>query len=124
MNATANDRAGQRFRFVILEHDHPFLHWDLLMESGDVLKSWRLLKAVEPGSWIPAEAIADHRLHYLDYEGPVSKDRGCVSRVAAGRFEVAAGDQIHTKTFSLYDCDFASSATVRESSDGPEWCFE
>ena len=29
-------------RFVILEHDHPRLHWDLMLQTGDALRTWRL----------------------------------------------------------------------------------
>jgi hypothetical protein len=67
-------------RFVILEHDHPTLHWDLMLEWGDVLRTWRLAEApTGPGS-VNAEPSFDHRLHYLDYEGPVSGNRGSVHR--------------------------------------------
>jgi len=31
--------------------------------------------------------LADHRLEYLDYQGPVSGNRGHVSRVDAGEFQ-------------------------------------
>ncbi len=27
-------------RFAILNHDHPFLHWDLLLEDGDRCRTW------------------------------------------------------------------------------------
>jgi len=72
-------------RFAILEHDHPTLHWDLLLEAGDVLKAWRLAQA-PTASLIEAAEIADHRVMYLDYEGPVSGDRGFVKRWDAGVF--------------------------------------
>lgn len=73
-------------RFVILIHDHPFVHWDLLVQCGEVLRSWRLLES--PDLWqsaaettvLSAEAIGDHRLMYLDYEGPVSRERGHIAR--------------------------------------------
>lgn len=74
-------------RFVILEHDWPALHWDLLLEAGDVLRAWRLLAEPAPGAAVPAEANFDHRRLYLDYEGPLSGDRGSVSRWDAGTFE-------------------------------------
>jgi hypothetical protein len=32
------------------------------------------------------ERLADHRLAYLDYEGPVSGDRGIVRRLDTGTF--------------------------------------
>ena len=46
--------------------------------------TWRLLSEPAPDRCIPAERIADHRLLYLDYEGPVSGNRGTVTRWDAG----------------------------------------
>jgi hypothetical protein len=74
-------------RWVILTHDHPYLHWDFLLEADGVLRAWRLAAAPEPGRTISATAIPDHRLMYLDYEGPVSGDRGAVTRWDAGMYE-------------------------------------
>ena len=74
-------------RFAILAHDHPFPHWDLFLENGPLLRSWRILKPLEHGRTVRAEAIGNHRLIYLDYEGTVSGDRGSVSRIDGGTFE-------------------------------------
>src|SRR5207302_8586838 len=74
-------------RFVVLEHDHPFLHWDLMLEAGDVLRTWRLHAQPEPGRVVRAESLGDHRKAYLDYEGPVSRNRGTVKRWDAGTFD-------------------------------------
>jgi DNA polymerase Ligase (LigD) len=79
-------------RFVILEHDWPALHWDFLLEAGPVLRAWRLLAEPGMGREIAAEANADHRLFYLDYEGPVSGNRGRVRRWDAGTFDWLADD--------------------------------
>jgi hypothetical protein len=73
-------------RYVVLEHDHPFLHWDLMLEAGDVLRTWRLAAPPRPGQVIAATALGNHRRLYLDYEGPVSGDRGRVVRWDAGSF--------------------------------------
>lgn len=73
-------------RFVILTHDWPTPHWDLLLEDGERLLSWRLLQEPAAGT-IPAERITDHRPFYLEYEGPVSGDRGSVLHWDAGTFE-------------------------------------
>jgi hypothetical protein len=73
-------------RFVLLAHDWPEPHLDLLLEAGPALRAWRLRG--EPGAAaVPAEPNADHRLLYLDYEGPVSGGRGEVRRWDAGAFE-------------------------------------
>src|SRR5439155_2482683 len=74
-------------RFVVLDHDHPFPHWDFLLEAGDVLRSWRLLAEPVRGRAIAAEPLPDHRRLYLDYEGPLSGGRGRVVRWDAGDFE-------------------------------------
>ena len=71
-------------RFVILEHDHPVLHWDFMLEAGDVLRTWRLSAPPIRGAIVAAERIGDHRRLYLDYEGPVSDGRGNVVRWDAG----------------------------------------
>ena len=72
-------------RFVILSHDWPTPHWDFLLESGPVLRAWRLLEEPAPNRDVPAEANFDHRLLYLDYEGPLSGDRGSVLAARSAR---------------------------------------
>jgi hypothetical protein len=79
-------------RFVILQHDFPTrqnaVHWDLMLESGDTLRTWALDEAPAAGVAIAAEQLPDHRLAYLEYEGPVSGDRGSVSRWDTGQFTI------------------------------------
>ena len=79
-------------RFAILEHDWPARHWDFLLEAGSVLRAWRLLEEPELGKSIAAEANFDHRLIYLDFEGPLSGNRGSVTRWDAGTFEGIEND--------------------------------
>ena len=74
-------------RFVVLTHDHPFLHWDLMLERDGALRTWRLKQPPEVGDPIDAEALADHRLAYLEYEGPISGGRGTVTRWDVGTYE-------------------------------------
>ncbi len=74
-------------RFRILIHDHPRLHWDLLLESVAALTTWRLLKEPSTPGDIPAEALPDHRQIYLEYSGPVSGGRGTVTEWDRGTFE-------------------------------------
>ena|SRR5438128_9439214 len=73
-------------RFVILEHDHPNLHWDLMLESGELLATWRLPGPPEMGT-VRATRIGEHRRLYLDYEGPVSGERGHVKRWDWGTYD-------------------------------------
>jgi hypothetical protein len=108
-------------RFVILEHDHPVLHWDLMLEVGDVLRTWRLAAAPAPGGEVRAEALGNHRHLYLDYEGPVSGNRGHVHRWDAGSFtgEVDEPDRI---VVHLEGQRSRGTAVLRRGLDG-EWEF-
>ncbi len=75
-------------RFVLLTHDHPVWHWDLMLEDNGLLRTWRLDD--DPRSIVPlgATPLPDHRLLYLEYEGPVSNQRGTVTRWDRGDYEV------------------------------------
>jgi hypothetical protein len=80
-------------RFVILKHDHPFLHWDLLLEEQSSARTWRLLRRPCMNEPIAAQALPPHRLEYLTYEGPVSNGRGHVERMAAGAYSIISSDE-------------------------------
>lgn len=69
-----------------MTREHAAAHLDWMFEIDGVLQTW----ATE---WIPdldrpiqtrALRLPDHRLHYLDYEGEISGQRGTVSRVLSG----------------------------------------
>jgi hypothetical protein len=77
-------------RFVVLIHDYPILHWDFMLEKEAILRTWRLARPPDETGPIDAEALADHRLDYLDYEGPVSGDRGAVRRFDRGGYALIA----------------------------------
>ena len=83
-------------RFVILAHDHPEPHWDLMFECGQVLLTWRLAALPREKELIDAVKIVDHRLAYLDYEGPIRGGRGCVVRVEQGTYaeRISTPDQL------------------------------
>lgn len=111
-------------RFVILEHDWPFVHWDFLLESDSVLRAWRLLEPVQRDRWIAAQPLPDHRLIYLDYEGPVSGDRGDVHRIASGTFTAEAGSDAAALRLRLSESDVATQAMLQVHPDGrSEWRF-
>ena len=81
-------------RFVILRHELPPesgrpSHWDLMLERDGTLRTWALETLPQPGRDVPADALPDHRIAYLDYEGPVSNNRGAVTRWDAGTYQVA-----------------------------------
>jgi hypothetical protein len=70
--------------FVLLAHDHPAPHFDLMLDVGDVLWTWRIQAEPTVGSVQEALRLPDHRRLYLEYEGPVSGNRGTVARIDRG----------------------------------------
>ena len=89
-------------RFVVLEHDHPDLHWDLMLESDERLTTWALPPQPFGAFQCSAKRLPDHRKRYLDYEGEVSGGRGCVRRIDAGIVE-----RLDELRFRLYGTVFA-----------------
>lgn len=81
-------------RFVILEHTWEGVHWDFMLEFGGKLKTWRLPQLPQPGVRLSATALPDHRLAYLEYEGPVSRGRGVVRRVERGTYTGSVSDDL------------------------------
>jgi len=74
-------------RFVIQEHTTPEgVHWDLMIEKGGVLTTFRLSQSPENACnhAIEAVRIFDHPLRFLTYEGPVQKGTGRVRIVDRG----------------------------------------
>ena len=94
-------------RFVLLRHQCPAgyekpSHWDFMLEWTEVLRTWELQAlpplwraALEDGMSnstgpaarpVRASRLADHRRAYLDYEGPLSHNRGSVSCCDRGTY--------------------------------------
>ncbi len=126
-------------QYVLLWHDCPAdyregSHWDLMLERSDVVDEHRLATwslSILPNEWlrllghegesaegpIVAERLADHRAAYLDYEGPVSGDRGAVTRWASGPVEWLAEtpELVHVRLSELGELRLALDAS------SPEW---
>ncbi len=114
------------FRYVILTHDHPFPHWDLLLEWGETCRTWRLLEEPAPGKTVAAEILPDHRRHYLDYEGPVSGGRGRVTRWDGGTYRVDEDRQVPQGGFAIQlqgQKEF-TVAVLRQGEEGICWMFQ
>src|SRR5215510_1835254 len=89
-------RHNQQFPTVLLRHDLPdgseHIDWMLAQDTLGTLPllTFRLgqrLDQLPCGQSLAACRIADHRPAYLGYEGPVSGDRGRVSRLARGSIQ-------------------------------------
>ena len=85
-------------RFAALHHQLPphaqrDCHWDLLLEPPTFAPCGLLTfeTTTPPGEWVnhtlTLRRLPDHRSIDLDYEGPISGDRGQVKRVLAGTIQ-------------------------------------
>ncbi|MDR1964032.1 MAG: hypothetical protein LBQ50_09665 [Planctomycetaceae bacterium] len=124
-------------RFVVLLHEHPDGdHWDLMLETEPALTTWAV-----PPQPLPLHSfecrvkkLPDHRRDYLDYEGPVSQNRGFVRRLDSGTYEIFETPEISetfekheievTKNFRLHGKLFNGILSVRQfNNDSVTFCF-
>jgi hypothetical protein len=88
-------------RYVVLHHsgiDDP--HLDLMIETtpGSDLATWRI------PHWPPRAddqftPLPIHRRHYLEYEGPISGNRGSVLQVASGTHRIVENSPTRFVTY-------------------------
>ena len=102
----------QKRRTVQLRHTLPdgTSHIDWMIapdEAGrEPLMSFRIdrrLDTLAGGEQVAARRIADHRPAYLEYEGPVSPDRGSVARIANG-IVMREWGEVSLRRFEIYWC--------------------
>ena len=65
-------------------------HWDLMLETGDFLETYRIGKPPEQWGSEPIEVVRifDHSLNFLTYEGPVNKGKGDVKIADRGTYSI------------------------------------
>ena len=84
-------------QFVVLFHkmpndSHRNDHWDLMLKHDHVLWTWALDELPSQQVHCTGVRLPDHDLKYLQYEGPVSGDRGQVKRVISGQYHWLSTD--------------------------------
>jgi hypothetical protein len=110
-------------RFVLLEHRWNGVHWDLMLEVGDALRTWAIDARIVPGADLPARSLPDHRIDYLDFEGDVSRGRGTVRRVDRGRYVRLVWRPEFVRV-RLEGCQLSGEAEIRRVDTGlPETPF-
>ena len=83
------DKAGQ---FVVQCHarQDESVHWDLMLEEGDILRTYRV--NIPPEEWgddpIGATRIFDHPVKFLSYQGSVNKGKGEVRIADEGTYRI------------------------------------
>lgn len=109
-------------RFVVLLHETPpgyprGTHFDLMLEQAGVLRTWALEKLPAADESVMAERLPDHRLAYLDFEGAVAGNRGQVSRVDTGDFDLVA-DSESALVVAIRGAQLVGSLTLAQVAEG------
>ncbi len=136
MTAPLPFTSGQTYASVQLRHETPdeptHIDWMIASTPVDAFDAVgplvtfrapdRLDALAAAGDHAGLERIADHRPRYLDYEGPLSDDRGVVTRVWRGRLLVDACDATGVRgVLRSTDDPAASTLTVHLRGDASGW---
>jgi DNA polymerase Ligase (LigD) len=113
-------------RFVLLEHRWDGVHWDFMLEHGEVLRTWAIDAPVVADADLPARALPDHRRIYLEFEGDVSGNRGTVRRVAEGSYTAEVWEEGRVR-IRLHGSQLVGEVEMRQvvpAADGEaSWVF-
>lgn len=121
---------------ALLRHtrDGDDVHFDwLIAQDADAceplitLQVPRAVHEMAAGEQVAARRIADHRTAYLTYEGPVSGDRGHVTRVARGEATLDAPTTQATTISVRWGTTAARYVVARSNDDSADWritCLE
>jgi hypothetical protein len=87
-------------KFVIQKHTRgKDIHWDLMLEAGEALETYRLIlppeKLIKETS--PAVKIFEHPLRFLTYEGPVNQGQGNVKIADCGTYYAVGRESDRTE---------------------------
>jgi hypothetical protein len=115
--------------FVVLRHQMPEhaprpSHWDVMFDLGDpALPTWALERPPDDEIEQIVTRLADHRLAYLDYEGPLTSGRGRVERWDRGICNVLSRTpdlwQLHLQGERLT----GEVSLMRSAPDSPHWTY-
>ncbi|MGC3969442.1 MAG: DNA polymerase ligase N-terminal domain-containing protein [Pirellulales bacterium] len=116
-------------RYVILRHELPPSadrpsHWDFMLETTGVLRTWALVEPPDRAEPQAAEALPDHRLAYLEIEGEISGGRGFVTRWDEGTYELLATPEARDGIrAALQGRRLRGTVTLLPSPDGGPWRY-
>lgn len=122
-------------RFVLLRHECPPefekpSHWDFMLEVDGELHTWDLRElpkqwaqhfgATSTADHVIALPLPNHRREYLDFEGPISGNRGSVQCCDRGTYEVLQ-ERIGFLKISIAGAYLQGNACLTQ--DGKKWLF-
>jgi hypothetical protein len=94
-----------------------------MLEIQHGLATWALQKAPDAAPEIAAEALPDHRLAYLEYEGPIADGRGTVTRWDRGTYQLDHYERDEVTAIVAGETLLGEVALRRSSDDPSLWTF-
>jgi len=111
--------------FVIQRHEKQGepMHWDLMLEQGDRLKTFRLDQPPQRlmAASVTATPIVDHEKRFLTYEGPVNRGLGQVTIADRGEYETI--DRSTTRWQLQLRGDILLGTYILKKTEGELWEF-
>lgn len=97
-------------------------HWDFMIEVDGVLATWALSAQPLAEQRISTIQLPDHRRAYLEYEGPISGDRGAVKQWDRGVYRLVQrkADLVQVQ---LKGQILSGLATLTRASEDGAWWF-
>jgi hypothetical protein len=94
-----------------------------MLEIQQGLATWSLAQGPDAAPSIPARGLPDHRLAYLEYEGPISDGRGSVTRWDRGNYQLQQHDRDELVALVAGE-KLVGQVTLKRSADSAdEWAF-
>jgi hypothetical protein len=111
-------------RFVVLEHDTPLdRHWDFMLETPSGLATWSLAQTPDAAPTVFSRQLPDHRPAFLEYEGPISDNRGSVTRWDHGSYQLRQYDRDEVSAVVAGE-KLIGAVTLRRTAEDPgRWVF-
>ncbi|MDY6970017.1 MAG: DNA polymerase ligase N-terminal domain-containing protein [Spirochaetota bacterium] len=104
-------------KFVIHHHTNGTDHYDIMIEYSNILLTWQVpfdkIKLLLNGIRIEAIRIQDHRKKYLNYEGPISCNRGRIEIFDYGNYKASVIDEDNIKA-QLYGKVFKGLINIKK----------
>ncbi|MEN6457618.1 MAG: DNA polymerase ligase N-terminal domain-containing protein [Thermoguttaceae bacterium] len=111
-------------RYVILRHETAQgVHFDFMLEAEGALKTWSFAETPRQGVAVECHSLPDHRLAYLDYEGPISGGRGSVTCWDRGVYTVERRNEAEWNVTLAGDRLRGIATFIRSASDERRWRF-
>ena len=94
-----------------------------MLETGSVLATWALPTPPNADHAFPAQSLADHRIEYLEYQGPVSGGRGTVAQWDAGTYDLVERTEGHLVARMSGEKLIGQVELTRLSGQSGQWQF-